>query len=52
VRPVHGDVDARFIQKHEATDWNPPDGSQERSSAGLDVGPIHFLRPAPFFLTT
>ena len=52
VRAVHGHMDARFVQKHEAIERNPTDDLQERSSSSLDVGPLHFLRPAPFFLTT
>jgi hypothetical protein len=52
VRAVHGDVDARLVQKYEPIDRNPIDHSQECSSSCLDIGPIHFLRPAPVFLTT
>lgn len=52
MRAVHGDVHARFVQKHEPLDRNPSHNPQERSSSRLDVGPIHFLWPTPFFLTT
>lgn len=50
--PVHGDMHARFVEKHEAVDRHGADGPQEGPSSGLDVGAVHFLRPTPFFLTT
>ena len=52
VGPVHRHMHAGFVEKHETVDRDGADGPQERASPGLDVWAVHFLRPAPFFLTT
>ena len=52
VGPVHRQVHAGFVEKHETVDRDGADGPQERAAPGLDVGAVHFLWPAPFFLTT
>lgn len=52
VTAAHRQVQARFVEKDQARDGNPPHRGQEGAAFGLDVGPIRFQRPAAFFFTT
>jgi hypothetical protein len=52
VRPMHREVDAGFIEEDQALAARAPHPLYERLSSRVDVGPVHFLRPAAFFLTT
>ncbi len=52
VTPAHRQVHARFVEKDQALDGNPPHRGQEGVTFGLDVGPVGLQRPTAFFLTT